>query len=179
MNRRDLLIVGLLFVLWGMVLPEYLGAQKSDAILTQGLRREFSSGSQGVWFVFVFLILLFALVGGLIYFDIFIRRRHKAGFDNPRYLFTELVRAHGLTRVERQFLMDFAGKLDLEDSLPLFIEPKYFLAALDDDRFRASHGMIEYLLKKLFDIDPGNFVPSKKPPESTGTTTIIYPSVDD
>ena len=182
MNRRHLWTIGLLFALFVSAFPEIPGAQTSDEILRKS-SQEFSSrsGSAGILIFIIFFAFLAVLAIGLIVFDIFIRRRNKVGYDNPRYLFSELVRAHELTRVEKQFLLDFADESGMEDSLPLFVEPRYFLAALDDDRFQESHKMIEYLLKKLFDIDPESFVPLKKQAEKTlrGETTIIRPFPND
>ena len=180
MNRWRLLITGLLLVLFVRLSVNSFGQTPGLARDMRVMSESFSRGTQGIWFLLGFIAFIFALVVGVIGFNIYVRRRLKAGIDNPRYLFIALVRAHELTWVERQFLADFADRSDLENPLPLFFEPKHFLAALDDDRFRESHQMIEYLLKKLFDIDPENFVPPKKQAEKTlrGETTIMHPFAD-
>ena len=184
MNHRDFLTLALVIVLASMGVGEPLCAQSPDqkvapsiAELREGMGNAFRTGANGTWIFVIFFLFLIVLTVGLIYFDIYIRQRNKAGIDNPHYLFTELVRAHDLNRVEKHFLSDFADESDLEDPLPLFIEPEYFLAALDDDRFRESHRMIAYLLKKLFNIEHADFQMPKTPQKQTysGATTIFRP----
>ncbi len=192
MNRRVLLVFGLfLFLLPPMlsVISEPLRAQTSPSKVDRQnsefwkeTSRQFTtrSDSQGTLFFFGFFVFLLALTGGLIYFDYYYRKRSQAIIDNPAYLFAELVRAHELTRAEKRFLTDFANGFDLEDPLPLFIEPKYFLAALDDNRYAETHKTIEYLLKKLFDIsrtEEPSFDASRIRTFS-GATTIIRPPIE-
>ena len=181
MNRRDLLRIGLLVVFSVLVAAEPLSGQSNRPQL-RDISDSFASGSGSSWIFLFFFVFLVALAIGLVYFDLHLRRRSKVGIDNPHYLLTELIRAHELTRVEKQFLTDFADESNLTDPLPLFIEPKYFLSALDDDRFQESHRMIEYLLKKLFDIEHGGFTSSKVPQEklySGGTTVFRSPEKSD
>ena len=183
MNRRGLWTIGLSLAIALMIAIEPLGAQApgSGSHMTKPLRDvsdAFTSGSGSPWIFLVFFIFLVALAIGLVYLDIHLRRQGKPAIDNPRYLFTELVRVHELTRVEKQFLENFADESELEDPLPLFVEPEYFLSALDDNRFRKSYEMIASLLKKLFDIEHGSLRLSKKPQERppSGLTTIMRPT---
>ena len=183
MNRRGLLTIGLSMAIVLMLAIGPLGAQPSGsgsrmAPPLRDISDSFAGGSGPSWVFLVFFICLAALAIGLVYFDIYIRRQDRTGIDNPLYLFTELVRVHELTRVEKQFLEDFADESNLVDPLPLFVEPEYFLSALDDDRFQESYEMIAYLLKKLFGIERGVPRSSTKPRErsSSGLTTIIRPT---
>ncbi len=117
--------------------------------------KQFSSRSEGEGYGFFLGFFLFLLILGtaLYWIDWFYRRRHLQGTDNPHYLFSELVRAHRLNRTEQRFLRNLAVDMDLPDPLPFFIEPKYFLAILDDDRYTHSRSMAESLLKTLFGIE--------------------------
>ena len=197
MNRQGTLIIGLLFALFLTTTAESLHAQslwdgtvsrssghkvEPDTYdVVRGIGEQFSNRSQWGQTVGVLacILLLLVLAASLAVLDGYWRRRNKAIIDNPRYLFTELVRAHELTRIERQFLINFANEKNLEDPLPLFIEPQYFQSALDDDQFSESYPMIDYLLKKLFDIEDGRFGLDGKVAERTspvfGTTTIFHP----
>lgn len=153
--------------------------------LNQAFQKEFTTGfgEAGTYLYYlVFLVFLGVLIGVLVYYDIHRRRSEQPGFDNPKYLFRELCAAHHLTAVERRFLRDFAEELDLEDPLPLFIEPRYFYDALNDHGHGFSVQMIRYLLVKLFDIklakekkaDPGHKGP--KSADQHSQTTIYVPS---
>ena len=180
MNRRGLLTIGLFAALCACVARNMYGAQRitttansKEPEFWMETSRHFSS-RQGAWLFLTFFGFLLILAVGLVFADLFLRRRSKTGIDNPRYLFTELARAHELTRIERQFLTDFADESNLEDPLPLFVEPKYFLSALDDDRFRTSHGMIESMLRKLFNIGTEGPASPTMPQTYSGATTIIH-----
>jgi len=184
MNHRDFLMLALVIALAALVVGEPLRAQSSGSRASspvakplEGISESFRETSQGTWVFLVFFLFLIVLTVGLVYFDVHFRQRKKAGIDNPHYLFTELVRVHELNRIEKRFLTDFADESNLDDPLPLFIEPEYFRSALDDDRFRESHRMISYLLKKLFDIEHEDFQASKVLSEQThsGATTIYRP----
>lgn len=110
-------------------------------------------GESGSYLYYViFLIFLGGLIGVLAYYDFNRRKSEKSGFDNSPHLFRELCAAHHLTAVERRFLRDFAEDNDLEDPLPLFIEPRYFYDALDERRHDDFSRMLRYMLVKLFDI---------------------------
>ena len=180
MSCRNLLMLTLVVVFAALVVGEPLRAQASNSPIAKPLEEvseSFRAGSQGIWIFVTFFIFLIALAAGLIYFDIYVRQRNKADLDNPRFLFIELVRAHELNRTEKQFLTDFADESNLEDPLPLFIEPEYFLTALDDERFRESYRTIAYLLKKLFGIEHADFRTLSARQEQTysGATTIYRP----
>ena len=57
-----------------------------------------------------------------------------------------------MTRSERRFLRVLADELDLDDPLPLFIEPSYFTTSLENEHLTAHRKTILYMLKKLYDI---------------------------
>lgn len=123
--------------------------------LNRALQDEFTNGlgTAGSYLYYLaFLLFLGILIGVLIHYDLRRRSREKTGYDNSKLLFRELCAAHQLTAVERRFLRDFAEDNDLEDPLPLFIEPHYFYDALDGRRYDDFSRMLRYLLVKLFDI---------------------------
>ncbi len=200
MNRRNLLIIGLLLLLLlppgGPVLriacvqgqsQEYRGkGPKADPETAQTLKERFSrefdpsEKSTGLPYYLTAFVILGLLVAGLVYGDRKYRQFQKDGYENPAMLFRELCAAHQLTKLERGLLKDIAQELDLEDALPLFIDPKFFFSALEEPRFAESRKAIKYLLGKFFDIH------SETDPRSTewsgvqrgevgGATTMIYP----
>ena len=148
--------------------------------LNQAFQEEFTTGMgdlRSYLYYAVFLIFLGALTGVLVYYDMNRRRAEMEGFDNPKRLFRELCAVHRLTAAERKFLRDFAEDADLEDPLPLFIEPRYFYDALDRPEHTASRQMIRYLLVKLFDIKLAKEKRTigNKPFDKHLETTILVP----
>lgn len=133
---------------------------KADDNTTQTLKqmmgRDFNSKMYGgnLYFFIVFFMLLFAAVVGLVYYDTNYRQ-NRSNLENPWLVFQELCKAHQLTRTERKFLKQLAQILQLDDPLPLFIEPKYLVGALENKNCAADRSSIEYFLRKLFDINPG------------------------
>ncbi|MDR1485225.1 MAG: hypothetical protein LBT09_10435 [Planctomycetaceae bacterium] len=77
--------------------------------------------------------------------------RMKTVADSPAALFVELCAAHQLTRMERNLLERVAESADMNDPLPVFMEPKYLQEAIDNRKFKDLQQMIEYLLTKLFE----------------------------
>jgi len=102
MNHRKLLTRALLIAFAATLVGGSLRAQSPGrgpspiAEPLEGISEAFRSTSQGTWIFLVFFLFLIALALGLVCFDLYVRRRNKVGLDNPRYLFTELVRVHEL-----------------------------------------------------------------------------------
>ncbi len=198
MKPRHFLIIGLILAFLTCVLCQVQvygqgsrgSGPKADQNATQALRdvsRSFQASTEnraGATYYVVALALLGILIAGLVYLDARYRRFQKEGYDNPEMLFRELCTAHQLTKLERGLLKDIASELSLENALPLFADPKYFLHALTESYFAESRKTIKYLLGKFFDIH------SEKDPrfklqadESLGAadwnTTMIYPAQRD
>lgn len=156
--------------------------EESARALNEGLARGFNPSSKIStlpYFIVTFLV-LGVLVAVLVYADRKYRQYQKEGYENPNLLFRELCGAHQLTKLERSLLRDIARELDLEDALPLFIDPKYFFQALEEPEFADSRRAIKYLLGKLFDLRPDTDPRlSDSAPHSGSETvsdsTLIYP----
>jgi len=103
--------------------------------------------------VFFFLILLFLFVGGLVYYDT-VYLKNRGNLENPWVVFRELCKAHQLNRNDKVFLQRAADVLDLDDPLPLFIEPKYLLSLLDNKDFQTDRIEALKLLHQFFDFEP-------------------------
>ncbi len=150
--------------------------------LTQSFRQEFSNDGNTYVYAVVLLLFLVALIGGLVYFDYWQRQKSKSDLDDPKMLFRELCAAHRLTAAEKKFLRDFAEDMNLEDPLPLFIEPNYYVHALRDPLFERSGQIIAYLLNKFFDVTltpemPSSFAKSAQCADTEHVdTTILIPS---
>lgn len=133
--------------------PRPKADEERARILREALGRDFGPNSfrTNLYYI-VFFMILAAVVGALIYYDVHYRRRFQSAYEDPDLLFKELCKAHELTRSERRFLRNFADRLDLDDPLPLFIEPNHFLAVMDDRDFTEFRPTIRYFLGKLFDL---------------------------
>lgn len=101
---------------------------------------------------FGFFILIVLLVVVVYSFNLRYRETLRPDYNDPNALFRELCSAHQLTMRERWFLKKFADDAELENPLPLFIEPQHFLGALQETDFDAHQEKIRYFLAKLFDI---------------------------
>ncbi len=158
-------------------------SESSPPNADEAIRQRFSEISENfgsnfsVVYYIAFFVFLAAVVGILVYYDLMVRRKNGPDYDNPRVLFRELCATHRFTAAEKRFLKNLAEDLDLEDPLPLFIEPSYFVQALEDARFDASGQMLRYLLGKLFDIKVAaatqKHVPST---DQHSDTTVLVPS---
>ncbi|MDR2345976.1 MAG: hypothetical protein LBE18_07910 [Planctomycetaceae bacterium] len=91
------------------------------------------------------------LIAVAVIFERYLVYRMKITADSPTALFIELCAAHQLTRMERSLIERVAEAADINDPLPIFIEPKYLQNAIDNPIFRSLRQSIEYLLAKLFE----------------------------
>lgn len=151
---------------------------KADEEITRTLRdamgRDFGPNSLRTNFYFViFFFFLAVVVGSLVYYDIHYRQRFRSSFEDPGLLFHELCEAHELTRSEKRFLKNFADRLDLDDPLPLFVEPEHFSSALKNKHFDADRSTIAYFLEKLFDLEPKT--PSESLSSSSPSGRLVSP----
>lgn len=169
-------------------------AQKSKADeltrekLKQSLVKEFGSPASGnVYYYIVFFAILLVLVLILVRFNALDEFFKQSVSNSPWYLYRELCTAHQLTRAEKRFLREMAEELDLDDPLPLFIEPEYFKKAYEMEFFAPSHSTLRYLAKKLLGLklpdQPGRWDEMSSASGQThgGSTlgssqaTIVYP----
>jgi hypothetical protein len=164
-SARYVFTIALYFLLLQGTLNDFGYAQvyrgtgpKADQLTSQSLKESFGQGfnpsarGRGMTYYLVILSILGLLTAALIYLDKRYRQFQKDGYDNPEMLFRELCVAQQLTKVERALLKDIALELDLENSLPLFVDPQLFVRALTEPRFIEQRKTIKYLLGKFFDI---------------------------
>ncbi|GHT25417.1 hypothetical protein FACS18942_00170 [Planctomycetales bacterium] len=125
-------------------------------LLKEAFKREFGAGpkkSYDTFIIFFSLILLFLFLGGLIYYEtIFIKQR--GDLENPWVVFKELCKAHQLNRSDRLVLQRAADELDLDDPLPLFIEPRFLKSLLENKDFQTDRLTVLKLLHQFFGIEP-------------------------
>lgn len=136
--------------------PRPKADEETTQALRQGMGKGFMTGfSDGNLYLYLgFFVILFTVIVGLVYYDANYRQHHS-NLENPWIVFRELCKAHQLTWTEAKFLKKLAVELDLDDPLPLFIEPRYFVGALENKALESSKPTIQYLLKKFFGIKPG------------------------
>ncbi|MDR0871819.1 MAG: hypothetical protein LBN39_13635 [Planctomycetaceae bacterium] len=135
--------------------PRPKADQSKKQVLQTMMSEEFSptfGDTRTYLLVFGFLLIVALFIIAVYNIDARYRDMFKPGYENPPALFREVCAAHQLTLSERHFLKRFAEEADLDNPLPLFIEPQHFLSALQDARFDASKEMLWYFLVKLFDI---------------------------
>ncbi len=162
--------------------------QKADQTSTQTLKelsKGFTSSDRNLSHYAVVFVIIAILIAGLVYLDWLYHQRRKGGFDNPQLLLRELCAAHQLTKLEQSLLNDIAVEYDLDDALPLFVEPQHFARALKEKRYAGQRKSILYLLEKFFDIRSetdarlGAAPPEPAKTETTFDTTLILPHQQD
>ena len=100
------------------------------------------------------LLLFLALLGGIgflwYYNHYYLSREKKGSYDDPRELFVQLCRLHGLDRKDQAFLRSLAERLDIVNVLLLFIEPSFFQHAMSDPDFLPEQRQLQQLHQRLF-----------------------------
>ncbi len=87
-------------------------------------------------------------------------RSTKGGYTSIRGLFRDLCKAHELSRPQQVLLRKIAKELNLDDPLPLFIEPRYLLRALSDHLVPDSSDAIRTIVETIFSEDVAPDMPS-------------------
>ncbi|MDR1052844.1 MAG: hypothetical protein LBL39_01605, partial [Planctomycetaceae bacterium] len=113
--------------------------------------RKYENDNETLFGYLAAVIGLIALIVLGVLLERYLMYRMKMTADSPSALFIELCAAHQLTRMERLLVERVAELADIDDPLPVFVEPKYLADAIDNLNFRNSRQMIEYLLTKLFE----------------------------
>ncbi|MDR1291105.1 MAG: hypothetical protein LBK06_07890 [Planctomycetaceae bacterium] len=113
--------------------------------------RKYENDNETLFGYLTAVIGLIALIVLGVLLERYLMYRMKVTADSPSALFIELCAAHQLTRMERLLVERVAEAADINDPLPVFMEPKYLADAIDNLNFKNSRQMIEYLLTKLFE----------------------------
>lgn len=111
-----------------------------------------------------------AVVAGLLYWKLWRRKMSEWEINDPMALMKELNHVHQISETEKLLMQEISGSNALSSPLPLFVEPKYFLAAMESNSYISARSTIRRLLSKLF---------STSLEENTGTTdaeseTVLY-----
>jgi len=107
---------------------------------------------QALWHSVLFLVIFAAAVVGLFYWQAWRKKLAEWEVNDPMALVKELNLVHQLADPEKRLMQELAKKNALSSPLKLFVEPKYLLAAWDDDALIASRTSVRLLLSRLFDI---------------------------
>ena len=133
-----------------------LQERKLDQIV-QGLQRAAdpqgrNAGRPGMGYYILFLAAGAAVIGGLVYWNLWRLKQLEWRLIDPMALAQELFLIHQLTEPEKRVMRDVSEKNALPTPLQLFVEPKFLLDALDNDSLALYRNTIRRLLSKLFDI---------------------------
>lgn len=107
---------------------------------------------QALWHSTLLLAVIAAMVAGLFYWQAWQKKRMEWEVNDPMALVKELNFVHQLSDPEKRLMQELSKKNALSSPLKLFVEPKFLLAAWDDDSLRSSRSSVGRLLSKLFDI---------------------------
>ncbi|MDR2762281.1 MAG: hypothetical protein LBB88_06720 [Planctomycetaceae bacterium] len=129
------------------------GTTKTDVgTMSRSLRDvKYENDNETVFGYLTAVIGFIALIAVAVIFERYLAYRMKTTADSPSALFIELCAGHQLTRMERNLIEQVAKNADINDPLPIFIEPKYLINAINKQVFQNSQQAIEYLLAKLFE----------------------------
>jgi hypothetical protein len=137
--------------------------------MTQSFQKELNPDQESIARTFIFYGVLFVslaiIISGIIYWKMRWQKLKARETDDPMVLVQELIDAHRLSTDEKKVMQTVTAEESLPTSLPLFVEPKFLLTAIDKSTFRESRPVLRSLLTKLFDIEI----------ESDGNTTIMAP----
>jgi hypothetical protein len=106
-----------------------------------------------------FVVLVVALVAAAVLLSLlarYINTRDQVGQDNPRRLFGELCRAHGLATPERRLLRQLARWHQISQPAQLFVEPHRFESRELQTAFAEQADLLTALQQKLFRRDPSS-----------------------
>jgi len=83
-------------------------------------------------------------------YQLFVQRKRNQSPDSAWGLYKKLCQVHNLSLKERFAIRKVCHWNELDDPLPLFVEPNYLKQVLADDTKPHFHGIIQELLDKLF-----------------------------
>ncbi|MDR1923834.1 MAG: hypothetical protein LBQ66_05630, partial [Planctomycetaceae bacterium] len=129
------------------------GVLKPDIVtMKKSMRNVQEENDSETLFAYLATIIgLIALIVIAVLFERYMRYRMDTTADSPAALFMELCLAHRLTRMERNLIERVAEASDIDNPLPVFLDPQYLAKSSNDNKFITSRQNIEYLLGKLFD----------------------------
>jgi len=101
----------------------------------------------GFFFAFVAVV-----IAGLVYWQVWKRKKTEWEVNDPMALVKELNFVHQLSEQEKQLMRELSENNSLPSPLKLFVEPKFLLDALESDTFFDVQPSVRQLLSKLFGI---------------------------
>ena len=142
--------------------------------LSDGLQRGFDpekKDSNRAFYIFgVFLAGTGAVVVGLVYWQVWRRRQTEWELNDPMAIVKELNYVHQLSDSERRLMQEISNLHGLPTPLNLFVEPQYFLEALESDSYVSARSTIRRLLSKLF----GMSVEVSTDASAADVETVVY-----
>ena len=100
----------------------------------------------------IFLGIVTVIFASFVAWQMWTRKRVERTLNDPMFLVYELNSAHQLSEQEKRLMLELSEKNLLSTPLKLFVEPKYLLDALENEKFVSSQPTVQILLFKLFDI---------------------------
>ena len=145
-----------IFVFLGLCLIHAkIYAQRDDAkqifeSISDSLSAKSSKDHQfGEFFLLLFAGAVLIFITWLAY-QFYVQRKQSVSPDSAWALYKKLCQVHNLSLKERSVIRKVRRWNELEDPLPLFIEPNYFKQILADEKMIRFHLVVQELLKKLF-----------------------------
>jgi hypothetical protein len=136
-------------------------AKRLSEGIQQGVNPEKKENSRVLWHYGIILICIAIVIAGLVYWQVWQKKRAEWEQNDPMALVKELNFVHQLSEQEKRVMQEISEKNALLTPLNLFVEPKFLLEALESDSFVAVYPSVRRLLAKLFDItDGGENAPS-------------------
>ena len=120
-----------------------------------------------------FLAGLAVVVAGLVYWQIWRRKRKEWELNDPMALVQELNSVHQLSDKEKRLMQEITAQNSLSSPLKLFVEPRFLFEALEDDSFSSFRPTVQLLLSKLFDATADDRS-SSAVSEEMNTETLYY-----
>ena len=130
--------------------------------------------AQALWHSTLFLAVVAIAIASVYYWQAWRKKRAEWEVNDPMALVKELNFVHQLAEPEKRLMQEIARKNAMSSPLKLFVEPKYFLAAWDDNSLRSSRSSVRLLLSKLFGITTE--IGETTTALGSNSGTIVYPS---
>jgi hypothetical protein len=119
--------------------------------IIDGINKHFTANPKPpvpYWFpvtitVFASLLIIWVIYQICSYFQ-------KIDADNPWSLYKQLCKVHHLNFIEKRVIHKLLQENQLNDPLPIFVEPEYLKKAIDDDSLKNDRMVVQILLDKLF-----------------------------
>jgi len=132
--------------------PRQIDNRIITGLKTAGDPEKRNAGRSELMYTALFIGGTAVLIVGIVYGLLWQKKRMEWALHDPMALVQELNSVHQLSEQEKWLMLEVSKKNALPYPLQLFVEPKFLLAAWEDDSFVSSQPLVRRLLSKLFNI---------------------------